>query len=717
MCNLLPNYQVTADCSEAYETDSDFSYSEDKDLKSSKAPKQKSKQNKGYNPSTKSSLKNISYKSKLSQHNPTIKPSSQSRFDHISSTSSSKKPNINNKFSSGFLERWESNQLALANANSLIVQLNKELKDCKLELKTLQRQYKMQAVRLDKAIGQEADMPQIVDRLNSEIRTLQIRLRDKTLQSSADQRKISELQQRIYLLEKTFDEKTNQSQYTDEGSVISHKRNNKTHDISIELQEEKKKNSQLKHQLDLLTKSHKQQINMNNEKLRSLQQEYRHLEAKLYEKTQQLQEKTKLLELQNVYSHRIPRKNITVGHLPTLSFTCSTNDIDNYIDDNKEEIQKSNNQLIDQNKCNSGDKHSSMLPQINANDYNHNKINVDVSSSSQNVDRCDRLQQLPNIQNDMESNLEANQLMMMNGKVRKLSNHEHVLEYKKENSSQEVINHQTNESNLQSNKVNNNNDTEVKSMNGLTGKLQNNDLPINHNEMSKNNHSIQLDSNSKENELTYENHIYTTTKMNHESNTDRKNIKEMTKNEIEERKYKNHLVQTLQEIDKKEINNKHYENHISSQSNLLHNPINNSVMNNTGKTREEELWNDLFGSIKDKVHETSEVINQHQPSNDEILLKNNYNIVNEYTHNSNYKTGINQENNNDNDKNHLFTSKSPSWLTFHKTVNQLSNEFNMTDNRNSLNNIEHRTFNNNRFNHITTSQLDNIDTDIEVLQI
>uniref|UniRef100_A0A5K4F8C5 Lebercilin domain-containing protein n=2 Tax=Schistosoma mansoni TaxID=6183 RepID=A0A5K4F8C5_SCHMA len=696
MCNLLPNYQVTADCSEAYETDSEFSYSVDKDLKSYKASKQKSKQNKGNNPSTKSSLKNISYKSKLSQHNPTIKPSSQSRFDHVSSTSSSKKPNINNKLSSGFLERWESNQLALADANSLIAQLNKELKDCKLELKTLQRQYKMQAVRLDKVSyirflkRQEADMPQIVDRLNSEIRTLQIRLRDKTLQSSADQRKISELQQRIYLLEKTFDEKNNQSQYTDEGS-------------------------QLKHQLDLLTKSHKQQINMNNEKLRSLQQEYQHLKSKLYEKTQQLQEKTKLLELQNVYSHRIPRKNIILGHLPTLSSTCSTNDIDNYINDNKEAIQKSNSQLMDQNKCNSGDKHSSMLPQISANDYNHNKINVDVSStssSSQNVDRCDRLQQLPNIQNDMESNLEVNQLIMMNGKVRKLSNHEY------ENSSQEVIqNHQTNESNLQSNKVNNNNDTEVKLMNELTGKLQTNDLSINHNEMSKHNHSIQLDLNSKENELTYENHIYTTTKMNHESNTDRKNIKEMTKNKIEERKYKKHLIQTLQEIDKKEINNKHYDNPISSQSNLLHNPINNSVYHNTGKTREEELWNDLFGSIKDKVNETSEVI--HQPSNDEILLRNNYNTVNEYTHNSNYKTGINQENNNDNDKNHLFTSKSPSWLTFHKTVNQLSNEFNMTDNRNSLNNIEHRTFNNNnnRFNHITTSQLDNIDTDIEVLQI
>lgn len=86
-------------------------------------------------------------------------------------------------------------------------------------------------------------MPQIVDRLNSEIRTLQVRLREKTLQSCIDQRKIHELQQRIYVLEKTIDEKHNQSQYTDEGSSVSHKRNNKTYDISIELQEEKKKNS------------------------------------------------------------------------------------------------------------------------------------------------------------------------------------------------------------------------------------------------------------------------------------------------------------------------------------------------------------------------------------------------------------------------------------------------------------------------------------------
>ncbi|VDO72374.1 unnamed protein product, partial [Schistosoma curassoni] len=129
----------------------------------------------------------------------------------------------------------------------------------------------------------------------------------------------------------------------------------------------------------------------------------------------------------------------------------------------------------------------------------------------------------------------------------------------------------------------------------------------------------------------------------------------------------------------------------------------------TGKTREEELWNDLFGSIKDNVNKTSEVINQHQSSNNGILFSNNSNIINASIHNSNWKTGINQRNNNNNDQDNLKdTFKQPSWLTFHKTVNQLSNESNMINNRNSFNRL---------MDHNITAQLDNIDNDIEVLQI
>nr|CAH8859801.1 unnamed protein product [Trichobilharzia regenti] len=261
--------------------------------------------------------RNASHRSKSKQHHQTVQTKSnqiltKKVYPNVSCSSS------HITASSGLLEMWESNQLALAEANSTIVQLNKELKECKLELKTVQRQYKMQAVRLDKAIGQEADMPQIIDRLNSEVRTLQLRLREKTLQSSADQRKISELLHRVYLLEKssTCDDKQNQS--LDNGSLQSRKKLNKSENTTSELDEEKKKNTKLKHEIHVLTKNFKQQINSTNEKLRCLREKYQILEKSLQEKSLQLQEKSKLLELQNVYSQRIP-KHIVLSHLQSSS--------------------------------------------------------------------------------------------------------------------------------------------------------------------------------------------------------------------------------------------------------------------------------------------------------------------------------------------------------------------------------------------------------------
>ncbi|VDP98951.1 unnamed protein product [Trichobilharzia regenti] len=218
--------------------------------------------------------RNASHRSKSKQHHQTVQTKSnqiltKKVYPNVSCSSS------HITASSGLLEMWESNQLALAEANSTIVQLNKELKECKLELKT--------------AIGQEADMPQIIDRLNSEVRTLQLRLREKTLQSSADQRKISELLHRVYLLEKssTCDDKQNQS--LDNGSLQSRKKLNKSENTTSELDEEKKKNTKLKHEIHVLTKNFKQQINSTNEKLRCLREKYQILEKSLQEKSLQLQ--------------------------------------------------------------------------------------------------------------------------------------------------------------------------------------------------------------------------------------------------------------------------------------------------------------------------------------------------------------------------------------------------------------------------------------------
>ncbi|KAH8858901.1 CCAAT-box DNA binding subunit B [Schistosoma japonicum] len=455
MCNYLPDSHFTLDYSETYATDSELTDNEEKNRRSSKDVGFKSKEHKRNNQNPKTLLKNINYKSKLSQHNSTIKSSPQSTSGQVSSSVSLKKSNLNNKYPSSIIARWESSQLALADANSIIVQLNKELKDCKLELKTLQRQYKLQAVRLDKAIGQEADMPQIVDRLNAEIRSLQIRLREKTQQSNVDQRKINELYQRIYVLEKTtIDEKHSQSQFNDEESTVSHQRSNKLTDIPIELKVEKRKNSQLQHQMNVLTKNHKQEINAINEKLRCLQRKCQQLEMKLHERTQQLQEKTKLLELQNVHNHRIP-KNVIQSHLPTSTSSSSspihlTNGIDNQTEDVhqlSEETLKSNNQLIDQKKHSSNDRQSLILSRLNANSDNVVK------------------------KNNQDSPLNE---FMNSEKTQKLSNDEFVTD------NQVTHNNQINESKLQHNKGNqlNNNDTEI----NVLSNFKNNDLIIHRNQ-------------------------------------------------------------------------------------------------------------------------------------------------------------------------------------------------------------------------------------------
>ncbi|TPP65426.1 hypothetical protein FGIG_11719 [Fasciola gigantica] len=209
------------------------------------------------------------------------------------------------------VDRWEAAQVALAEANSQNIMLQRQLQECRLELRTVQRQCKMQSARLNKAIGQEADLPQIVDRMTADIRALQTRLREKTSQHDSSQRRISELQHRIYVLEKEREE--HHSQLTSDDAA--QRRNTVRLDEAVaQLQAEKKKTSMLAHQLEVTTRSHKHQNVLAHEQIRQLRRNCRDLENQLHERTQLLQEKIKLLELQNIYSLRIPKT--VPSHLP-----------------------------------------------------------------------------------------------------------------------------------------------------------------------------------------------------------------------------------------------------------------------------------------------------------------------------------------------------------------------------------------------------------------
>ncbi|CAL8085637.1 unnamed protein product [Calicophoron daubneyi] len=209
------------------------------------------------------------------------------------------------------VDRWESAQLALAEANSQNASLQRQLQECRTELRTVQRQCKMQSARLNKAIGQEADLPQIVDRLTMDIRSLQVRLRDKTQQFEASQRRISDLQHRILVLEKESEERQN---LLDQEEIHQKIKTEKPEEMAAELQSEKKKSAALQHQLEVISRSHRHQTAIANEQVRHLRRVCRDLESQLAEKTLALQEKMKLLELQNIYCRRLPQH--IPAHLP-----------------------------------------------------------------------------------------------------------------------------------------------------------------------------------------------------------------------------------------------------------------------------------------------------------------------------------------------------------------------------------------------------------------
>uniref|UniRef100_A0A0X3PP55 Uncharacterized protein n=2 Tax=Schistocephalus solidus TaxID=70667 RepID=A0A0X3PP55_SCHSO len=218
------------------------------------------------------------------------------------------------------LEVWEANQYMIAQLRSENEQLKRELKECQLELKTVQRQCKVQGVRLTKAVGREAEMPMLVDRLNAEVRSLQIQLRRKSEQVENAERRAAELEQRMMPLLEQREREAKQQHDGDRG--LSAKRQQHLIEAQkVSLEREQKANAALKRRLELMERNQKYEQNNSNEQIRKLRRVISELQNQLADTTRQLQEKLKLLELQNIYSQRLPKAACTLA--ATLSGTTS----------------------------------------------------------------------------------------------------------------------------------------------------------------------------------------------------------------------------------------------------------------------------------------------------------------------------------------------------------------------------------------------------------
>ncbi|VDD79846.1 unnamed protein product [Mesocestoides corti] len=232
-------------------------------------------------------------KSSNNQHRPT-RPSGVQQRRTRQSRKSAPKLKLGNPSEFG-LEAWEISQNLIAQLRSENDQLKRELKNCRVELKTVERQCKVQSARLTKVVGREADMPGVIDRLTAEVRSLQIQLRRKHEQAETAEKKASEMEHRLLPLLDRREHKTT-------GSSVSGDQQ-----MSGAASDEAGKHTQA---------------------LESLQ-------AILEEERQSHREKTKLLELQNIYSQRLPKSALTHSSVPpTEGINSYNSDLGIHLDRN-----------------------------------------------------------------------------------------------------------------------------------------------------------------------------------------------------------------------------------------------------------------------------------------------------------------------------------------------------------------------------------------------
>ncbi|KAM7540453.1 hypothetical protein Aperf_G00000046206 [Anoplocephala perfoliata] len=216
----------------------------------------------------------------------------------------------------GLREAWQASQNVIASLRNENHLLQCQLKNCQEELKTVQRQCKVQNARLTKAIGRESDTPTTIDRLNAEVRALQIHLRrQREATKSAEKRAIVAearlAEKREY--KTTNPQGPNAISTTDADASARNeirKRAIAAEAPKAEVEEEKQKIKELLRKVEMMEWNHRAEQNSAIDQIRKLRKFCNDLQAQLETTTRSLQEKTKLLELQNIYSQRLPKSVI-----------------------------------------------------------------------------------------------------------------------------------------------------------------------------------------------------------------------------------------------------------------------------------------------------------------------------------------------------------------------------------------------------------------------
>nr|CDS33621.1 Protein C6orf152 [Hymenolepis microstoma] len=196
---------------------------------------------------------------------------------------------------SGLGDTWEANQNLIASLRSENHYLKSQLKECQGELKTVQRQCKVQNARLTKAVGKESERPELINRLNDEIRALQFHLNRQREATAVAEKRATDAETRLRERREVGDAPGDSENFR----RVARKQTKANEALKNELENERRKSKDLQRKVDAMERKLRTEQNLANERIRKFRKSCTDLQTKL-EKTER--------NLQNIYSQRIPKK-------------------------------------------------------------------------------------------------------------------------------------------------------------------------------------------------------------------------------------------------------------------------------------------------------------------------------------------------------------------------------------------------------------------------
>ncbi|XP_064627268.1 zinc finger CCCH domain-containing protein 13-like isoform X3 [Lineus longissimus] len=196
-------------------------------------------------------------------------------------------------------------RLKINELRNQVEELNLLVQDLKLENRTMKRDFRRQDKALSRYEVQESELPSLIAQHSEEVRTLRDQIKRSKEKYENSNKRYKDLSEELHKTKKLL------KQYKD---LAEHKKLGERDELArkltqteVEMDEKDKKIRDLERYIDNLQKNQRHELAIEIHRHRETQRRVAHYEDMIQGLETQIKEKEKILDIKNIYSHRIVR--------------------------------------------------------------------------------------------------------------------------------------------------------------------------------------------------------------------------------------------------------------------------------------------------------------------------------------------------------------------------------------------------------------------------